>query len=172
MGFQQFLLTLHSHFMKEKAMVENLSKEEIVKQLLEKIDRRIDGALTADTMVRLNGDELTLLAYDIFRREMLEGGMVQLIHNGYGGFIFENPFAKAMRLWGLKDFSKFVYAARQLYEKSREDLTKDCTDEEFMALYEQHPEMEDVDDDFIEMEPRITSFVGDYVAAHRNLFND
>ena len=63
--------------------------------------QRLDGELTAETMTRLSADEMTLLAYSILREELLEGGFVQLIQNGYGPFIFLNPFAKAMRLWEL-----------------------------------------------------------------------
>ena len=58
------------------------------------------GKLDADTMTSYSADQITLLAYDILRSEMLEGGFIQLIHNGYGPFIFLNPFAKAIRLWG------------------------------------------------------------------------
>ena len=60
----------------------------------------IGGELNETTMQELNGEQITLLAYIILRNEVMDGGFVQLIHNGYGGFIFLNPFAKAMRLWG------------------------------------------------------------------------
>ena len=68
----------------------------------------IGGTLNAETMAMLNGEQITLLAYTMFREEVMDGGFVQLIHNGYGPFIFENPFAKAMRLMGAKPFSKLV----------------------------------------------------------------
>ena len=127
-------------------MQKEQSSDNRIEELVASYRQIIGEHLTAETMSRLNGNQLTLLAYSIFRSEMLQGGMVQLIHNGYGPFIFENPFAKAMRLWGLKDFSKFIYAARQLYEKYAERLTVDCTDEEFMALYEQFEDLDEIDD--------------------------
>ena len=137
-------------------------------ELLKPLRGKIGSSLTAETMGMLSSEELTLLAYFIFRSEMLSGGMVQLVHNGYGPFIFENPFAKAMRLWGLKDFSKFIYSMRQEYEKSGEALAKDCTEDEFMALYEQYPELDDFDDLFIDIEPEITKTVCDYFEAYKN----
>ena len=122
--------------------------------------QRLDGELTAETMTRLSADEMTLLAYSILRDELLEGGFVQLIQNGYGPFIFLNPFAKAMRLWGLKDFSKWLYDARGVYEQTREALEQPTeNDEDFMALYEQHPEWDVFDDWFVEAEPEITQAV-------------
>lgn len=86
------------------------------------------GELTAETMPLLTGEQHTLLAYQIFRDELMEGGFCQLIQNGYGGYIFVNPFAKVMRLWGLGDLSKMVYAAKKIYDAHREDLERERTD--------------------------------------------
>lgn len=60
---------------------------------------KIGGNITAETMPLLSADEITLLAYEILRAELLQGGFVQLIQNGYGPFIFLNPFARAIREW-------------------------------------------------------------------------
>ena len=123
----------------------------------------IGGELNADTIQQLTPDQITLLAYHIFREEVMEGGFIQLIHNGYGPFIFLNPFAKAMRLWGAREFSKLVYDGRRLYGQHAEALTREGTDEEFMALYEQFEEFDELDDQFIEMEPEVTSIVAHYI---------
>ena len=64
------------------------------------------GEINKETMPLLNGWQHSLLGYHFFRQEVMEGGFVQLIQNGYGPYIFDNPFAKAMRLFGAKDFSK------------------------------------------------------------------
>lgn len=125
-----------------------------------------DGQITAETLQNLNGDQITLLAYHVLHEELMDGGFVQLIQNGYGPFIFDNPFAKAMRLWGLKDFSKFIYKARELYEEHREAIECELTDEEFMALYEQFPQFDDLDDEFIANEEEITSLVAHYLDDH------
>lgn len=126
----------------------------------------IGGELTAETMPQLNADQVTLLAYMTVRDEVMDGGFIQLIHNGYGPFIFLNPFAKAMRLWGARDFQKLIYRGRELFLEHQAELTKDCTDDEFMALFEQHPEFDDLDDEFIEMEEEVTEIVARYVDEH------
>lgn len=84
----------------------------------------IGGELTADTMPLLTGEQHSLLAYQIFRDEIMFGGFCQLIQNGYGGYIFDNPFAKVMRLWGAEEFSKLVYKAKKIYDANRKDLEK------------------------------------------------
>lgn len=78
--------------------------------------KEIGGEMTAGTMSLLTGEQHSLLAYQIFRDEVMEGGFCQLIQNGYGGYIFDNPFAKVMRLWGVGDLSKLVYAAKKIYD--------------------------------------------------------
>ena len=70
---------------------------------IDAIYQAIGGELTADTMSQLNADQITLLAYDILHKEVMDGGFIQLIHNGYGAFIFHNPFDKAVRAWGMMD---------------------------------------------------------------------
>ena len=59
--------------------------------------QKIGGELTAETMPLLTGEQHSLLAYQIFRDELMDGGFCQLIQNGYGAYIFVNPFAKVMR---------------------------------------------------------------------------
>ena len=130
----------------------------------------IGGELNEATMQELNGEQITLLAYIMLRNEVMDGGFVQLIHNGYGGFIFLNPFAKAMRLWGAHDFSKLVYKGRKLFEQHGEALTNDCSDEEFMALFEQFPEFDELDDEFVECEEEVTELIARYVDEHIEKF--
>ena len=126
---------------------------------------------TAEEMEKFSTEQVTLLAYLIFRREMLEGGLVQLIYNGYGPFLFRNPFAKILRSWGLKDFSRLVYDAAQLYGTYGSDIEgKDLSDEDFMALYEQFPEMEAVDDDFVETETAVSAEITNFVSRNPALF--
>ena len=128
------------------------------------------GGLTAETMPLLTGEQHSLLAYRIFRDEVMEGGFCQLIQNGYGAYIFHNPFAKAMRLWGVGGLSKLVYAARKIYDAHREDLERERTDDEFMAMYEQYEDFDDLEDEFLEHEEEFTARVAEYVDEHLELF--
>ena len=140
----------------------------------------IGGELTADTMQQLNSEQITVLGYRLLRDEVMDGGFIQLIHNGLGPFIFMNPFAKAIRLWGedietegtsvLHDFSKLIYKGRKLFEQYGEELTRSYTDDEFMALFEQYPAFDDLDDAFIEAEEDITTLIAYYIDKHLDNF--
>ncbi|MBR6320137.1 MAG: DMP19 family protein [Prevotella sp.] len=138
--------------------------EQFVQVFVDAIRQAIGGEPTPETMAQLNADQMTLLCWDTLRQEVMEGGFIQLIHNGYGTFIFKNPFAKALnKMWGLRDLSKMLYQVHTLWLESREALEADCTDEEFMALYEQHPQFDDYDDLFIENEEQWTEQIARYV---------
>lgn len=130
----------------------------------------IGGEPTEETMAQLNADQMTLLCWDTLHTEVMDGGFIQLIHNGYGPFIFKNPFAKAVKLWGLKDLSKLIYDTHTLYLKHHEELEKDCTDDEFMALFEQYPEFDDFDDEFVEQEEMWTEQIARYVDENIDKF--
>ena len=130
----------------------------------------IGGELTAETMQELNADQITLLAWSILHEEVMDGGFVQLIHNGYGPFIFKNPLAKALKLWDMKELSKLIYEAHTLWLKHREEIEKDCSDEEFMALFEQFPDFDDLDDQFVEHEEEWTEDIAHYVDDHLERF--
>ena len=134
------------------------------------IIQEVGGKLDAENMNELTTDQITLVAYVWLRDEVMDGGFVQLIHNGYGGFIFNNPFAKMMKEWGLRDFSKLVYNVRKLYLQYGSEIEEDCTGDEFMSLFEKYPEFDDYDDVFIENEEEWTGIVAAYVDNHIDNF--
>lgn len=131
----------------------------------------VGGQLTQENIAQLNADQMTLLVWDVLHQEVMDGGFVQLIHNGYGPFVFKNPFAKAVKqLWGMRELSKLVYDAHTLYNKYGEKLERECTDEEFMALFELYPEFDDMDDTFVEEEEAWTEQIAHYIDEHIDHF--
>lgn len=144
--------------------------DEFIRVFTDRYLEVLGGELNADNMQMLNGEQITLLAYVMLHDEVMDGGFVQLIHNGYGPFIFDNPFAKAMRLMGAHEFSKLVYRGKKLYDRYKDELTKECSDEEFMAMFEAYPEFDDLDDKFVEMEEEVTEMLARYVDEHLEQF--
>lgn len=144
--------------------------DEFLKVFTDAIMASVGGELTADTMAELNSDQITLLAYDILHNEVMDGGFVQLIYNGYGSFLFRNPFAKAIKGWGIDELASLVKKAGKLYFKYKNEIERECTDDEFMAMYEQYPEFDDLDDLFVENEETWTGMVACYVDEHIERF--
>ena len=152
----------------QKAASEGM--DEFIQVFTDKYKEVIGDAFTAESMEKLTGEQHSLLAYQLFRDEIMVGGFCQLIQNGYGGYIFDNPFARVMRLWGLDDFSKLIYKAKKIYDAHRDDLVKERDDEEFMAMYEQYEGFDDLEEEYFEMEEGVTEAVARYVDEHIELF--
>ena len=146
--------------------------DEFLQVFIDKYLEVTGGVINAETMPLLNGHQHTLLGYHFLREELNVGGFVQLIQNGYGPYIFENPFAKAMRLFGLKEFSKLIYAAKKIYDENKADLEKERTDDEFMAMYEQYEAFDDLEEEFMEMEEFVTAKLAEYVDENIELFGE
>ena len=84
----------------------------------------------------------------------------------YGPYIFDNPFAKAMRMFGAKELARLIYSAKKIYDENRADLEKDRDDEEFMAMYEQYEAFDDLEEEFMDLEELITAQIAEYVDDH------
>jgi len=148
----------------------SLGMDEFIKVFTDKYLEILGGNLNAEKMGLLNGAQHSVLAYHFFREEVMEGGFVQLIQNGYGGYIFDNPFAKSMRLFGAEDFSKLIYKAKKIYDAHKEDLEKERSEDDFMAMYEQYEDFDDLEEEFLENEEEITSIIAGYIDEHLEEF--
>ncbi len=132
----------------------------------------LGGTLTADNMDTLTPQQHTLLAYRYLLDEVMEGGFIQLIQNGYGPYVLEGPFARIIKKeWGMTEFGKFLYKVRKEYLLHREALEAELDDEQFMALYEQQESMNELGDDFLDdYQEEITPAIAQYVRTHEQDF--
>lgn len=141
-----------------------------LKVFIDRYKATIGAEVSADTMAELNAYQHTLLAYDLFREQINEGGFVQLIQNGYGGYIFHNPFAKSLKLFGATKMSKLVYAVREIYDANKEALEKETTEEEFYSMYVDFEAFDELEEKFFELEEETTCLVATYVDENIDLF--
>lgn len=123
----------------------------------------LGGDITAENMEMLNGYQHTLLAYRFFTEEVNEGGFVQLIQNGYGGYIFNNPVAKALKEMGAKGMSKILYKAKEIYDAHREELERETSEEEFMAMYVDFEQFDELEEKFFYIEEEEIRIIAQYV---------
>jgi len=140
--------------------------DEFLQVFTDKYLAALGGELTAENMSLLNGSQHTLLAYHFFTKEMREGGFVQLIQNGYGGYIFSNPFAKAIKQFGAIELSKLIYKAKEIYDPNKASLEKETTDEEFNALYVEFEVFDDLEEIYFDIEEKQTALIAAYVDEH------
>ncbi len=146
--------------------------DEFIEVFTSAYKQTINDEFTAENMAKLSGEQHSLLAYQIFRDEIMVGGFCQLIQNGYGAYIFDNPFAKVMRMWGLESFSKIIYKAKKIYDANRADLERERSDDDFMAMYEQYEAFDELEEEYFEMEEDVTEAIARYVDQHIELFGE
>jgi len=119
--------------------------------LTDQLIARIGGQLTNDNMNLLSLNEHCLLAYRYLRDEVMDGGFIQLIQNGYGPYVLLGPFPMLMKKeWGQKQFGQFLFDVAREYKAHRAELEADKSDEDFMAQYEQFEALNDYGDDYLD----------------------
>ncbi|MFZ4581020.1 MAG: DMP19 family protein [Paludibacter sp.] len=152
----------------DKALAEavNVGMDEFLQVFIDAYLLAVDGKLTAENMNKLNGSQHTLLAWHFFTTEMRDGGFVQLIQNGYGAYIFGNPFAKAMKQFGAVELGKLIYKAKEIYDHNKAELERETTEEEFNAMYVDFEVFDDLEEQYFEMEEQQTSLIAAYVDDH------
>ena len=156
----------------DKVLAEEAPKgmDEFLQVFIDAYLKEIDGQLTAENMSKLNGSQHTLLAWHYFTTEMREGGFVQLIQNGYGNYIFGNPFAKAIRQFGAFELSKLIYKAKEIYDANKKELERETTEEEFNAMYVDFEMFDELEEQYFDMEEQQTALIADYVDDHLEEF--
>jgi hypothetical protein len=150
---------------KESKIVEAAEKgmDEFLKIFTDAYLEALGGDITNENIDTLNGYQHTLLALRFFIEEVNEGGFVQLIQNGYGGYVLDNPTAKSLKQIGAKGFSKILYKAKDIYEKHRTELERETTEEEFMAMYEKFEQFDELEEKFFYIEEEETLIIAQYV---------
>jgi hypothetical protein len=138
--------------------------------IIDRTRKAIGGELNADNMAQMSSKQITLIGYATLRDELMDGGFVQLIHNGYGPFFFKNLFDLAVKQWGLNELCLLMRHAKKSYQKHRDEIEVELTDEEFMALYEKMPDFEELDDKFIVNEEEWSNEIAKYVDEHLTEF--
>lgn len=164
---------------------ETLNDTEFIRWVTDGYLAAVGGGLTAENMEMLSADQHALLCYRYMLDEVMEGGFIQLVANGYAPYVLEGPFPYVVKkVWGataedasseraaiMKDFSKLLYAAKSEYNKHKEELLCDKSDEDFMALYEQLEELNELGDDFLDKhQERVTPMVASMVAENPCIF--
>lgn len=141
-----------------------------INEVTDELIQRIDGQLTEQNMSLLTIDEHCMLAYRYLRDEVMDGGFIQLIQNGYGPYCLLGPFPMLMKKeWGLKQFGQYLFDVSHQYKAHREELEADKTEEEFMAQYEQYETLNEYGDDFLdEWEEKVTPAIAQHFKDIQN----
>lgn len=113
-------------------------------------------------MDELSHGQQLLLSYDYVRMQVLQGGFIQFIQNGYTGLLL--PMPEWLSAIGATDMAKVLDDVLKVYVLNHEMMDKKTTVEEFALLYEELKEFEQLDDTFNQLnEPAIHLMVDEAV---------
>lgn len=132
--------------------------------------KHVDNDLNANNLGMLDGYQHALLAFHFINEEVGHGGFVQLIQNGYGGYIFDNPTAKALKIFGAERTAKIIYKAKEIFDANRVELERETTDEEFTAMYVDFEVFDELEEQFYKIQDDETKIVAQFVDNNKALF--
>ncbi|RZK26132.1 MAG: DUF4375 domain-containing protein, partial [Hymenobacter sp.] len=111
-----------------------------------------------------------LILYNDLCGQVNNGGFIQLIQNGCGPNIFDNPFFEDLACWGATQLAALTAQARDIYHANRHYLERERTLPEFSQLYSEFTQFSSIEDTFYEVEASQTALVRAYVAGHLGQF--
>lgn len=103
---------------------------------------------TRKILKEFNQYQHSLLAFNYLYGEVCNGGFIQLIQNGYGKYIFNDPFIESLKAFGAENTANVVEKASDIYIAKRDILEKETTLKEFSELYKEHPSFEQQESEF------------------------
>ncbi len=130
---------------KQQAGKEHEYYELLVEPLHEELYRRKDFSFLDE----LTEGQQLLLSYDYIRMQVMQGGFIQLIQNGYVGLL--PPMPNWLFAINANDMAKLIDDVLKVYVLNHEMLEKETTVEEFAALYEELKEFEILDERFAQL---------------------
>ncbi len=90
----------------------------------------------------LNIFQHTIQALSLLDRQVRNGGYIQLIHNKFGEYIFENAWTEPLAYMGAGKLAGNLSAAKTLYVKHVQELEREMSLKEFSGLYDKFPAIE------------------------------
>jgi len=104
---------------------------------------------TFDFLDDLSDGQQLFISYDYVRTQVMQGGFIQFIQNGYIGLLPSMP--EWLYKVGADDMAKIIDDVLKVYVLNRELMDKKTTLEEFASLYDELKEFEIIDERFFQL---------------------
>ena len=138
--------------------------------LLDAYAQQVQPELPFNSLASFSEAQCILILYNDLCGQVNNGGFIQLIQNGYGPNIFDNPFAEELARWGATQLADLTAQARAIYHAHRQYLERERPLPAFSQLYSEFTQFSAIEDTFYEVEANQTALVRAYVAAHLDQF--
>ncbi len=126
--------------------------------LTEPLHEELYKRQTFDFLDDLSEGQQLFISYDYIRNQVMQGGFIQFIENGYIGLLPSMP--EWLNKTGAPEMAKVIDDVLKVYVLNRELMDKKNTLEEFASLYTELKEFEIIDERFFELnEPTVKNMV-------------
>lgn len=136
----------------------------LVQPLHEELYKRQDFTFLDD----LSDGQQLLLSYDYVQMQVMQGGFIQLIQNGYIGLLPTMP--AWLQTIGEAEMAKVIDDVLKVYVLNRDMLEKKTTVEEFAQLYNEFKEFEALDEQFHRLNMQVQDKILQYAITHPDEF--
>jgi hypothetical protein len=143
---------------------------EYLSVFLEAYRQSVRPELLQNALSSLSNEQCILVLYSDLYGQVTNGGFIQLIQNGYGRNLFDNPFAEDITKWGATQLADLVAQANVIYKAHREYLERQRTIPEFSQLYKEFKEFKPLENRFYKIIDGETALIRAYIAQHLNQF--
>lgn len=144
-------------------------KSEIVYEMLaEPLHEELFNRQSFDFLDDLSWGQQLLLAYDYMHMQVMQGGFIQFIHNGYVSLL--PSMIEQLYKLGASDMAMVLDDALKVYVLNRDLLERSTTVQEFAQLYGELKEFEGIDERYYQLNDATTQKLINYAVQNLNEF--
>ncbi|WP_165836429.1 DMP19 family protein [Taibaiella soli] len=121
-----------------------------------------------DFIQELSQGQQLFLSYDYVRMQVMQGGFIQFIQNGYVSLLL--PMPGWLTSIGANEMAQLLDDVLKAYVTNIDVLERETTVEEFAQLYDQLPEFAILDEEFNSLDESTIHTMAVYAAAHLEEF--
>ncbi len=146
----------------------NAMYDELYEMLVEPLHEELYKRQTFDFMDDLSPGQQLLLGYDYLRTQVVQGGFIQFIQNGYIGLM--PSLIEQLNMVGAFEMAVVLDDVLKVYVLNMEQLGRTTTVEEFARLYDEFKEFEIIDQRYANLNLATEKLMLDYAISHLEEF--
>lgn len=136
--------------------------------LTEPLHAEIYSRQNFEFLTELSPGQQLFLSYDYVRMQVMQGGFIQFIQNGYVSLLL--PMPRWLQDIGANDMAQLLDDVLKAYVMHIDVLERETTVEEFAQLYDQLPAFTMLDDAFTQLDAATLHTMVGYAATHLEEF--
>lgn len=143
-------------------------EDELYDLLVQPLHEELYRRKTFDFLDELSAGQQLLLTYDYLRTQVMQGGFIQFIQNGYVGLL--PAMVDQLYLIEADDMAQVLDDVLKVFVLNSETLSKVSTVQEFAQLYDEFKEFEGLDERFMTLNVQTMKLMLKYASAHLSQF--